>query len=226
MVRKYINRTSKRDEISAEDEWAHLTGAEDSEPLMKEEVMDVQDRSITFGDEKQKPKTHYEAVKIGARFAMDAAGNTGQYIKFVNAHIDNQKKEIDKIKKIKEKFDHEVKLLQSNKPKIAELDKKLLEEVDVKKAAKNLKQLLEYKNLTINKLDELKKEIAQVENDLLEQEKQIEKISEKLENKKSNEEIQTIKNNLEEFIQKYGTNNLSEILDVIKSAKNSKKINN
>ena len=223
MVRKYINRADKSDEVTAEDEWAHITGTDSTESKMKEEVMDVQDRNITFGDEKQKPKTHYEAVKIGARNAMDAAGNTGQYIKFVNAHIDNQKKEIDKIKKIKEKFDKEVKLLKIDQSKIDKLDRKLLEEFDTKTVSENLKQLLKEKNQTKSKLDELKEEIGYVEEELHQQEEQIEKISKELKNKKpfsekSDDEIQTMKNDLDVLIQKYGANNLSEVLDRTKTA--------
>ena len=118
MGRKFINRDGKKGldskkDVEAEDEWAHLTDVNGEETKIEaKDALDVQDRSITFGDElNEVPKTPFEIVKEETRNAMDAAGNTGQYIRFVNAHIDGQKKEIDKIKKIKEKFDREIQLL-------------------------------------------------------------------------------------------------------------------
>ena len=83
-------------------------------------------------------KQHLKRVKEGTRNAMDAAGNTGQYIKFVNKHIDKQKKEIDKIKKIKERFDQEVELLQSHNPNLLKLDVDSLENFDIQRQFQNI----------------------------------------------------------------------------------------
>lgn len=228
MTRKFINRDekkgldAKKDE-EAEDEWAHLTGAEEEQVETKIEAkveaadaMDVLDRSITFGDEQDEgPKTAFETLKEEARNAMDAAGNTGQYIKFVNRHIDNQRREIDKIKQIKEKFDHEIDLLQSNRSKIDSINKKLSPDNNVKTVTESLHQLLLEKGITKSKLDTLKNEIVAVEEDLKQQEKQIEDASEHLKKKNmikgSTENEKNMKNELESFMKKFGIKDVSEL---------------
>ncbi len=118
MVRKFINRQQKKGldakkEVSAEDEWAHLSGAEEGidrtirTKIDAIDAMEVLDRSITFGKEEETgPKTHLEIVQEEAKNAVNAAGKTGKYIRFVNQHMEKQRHEINKIKQIQEKFDH------------------------------------------------------------------------------------------------------------------------
>ncbi len=228
MARKFINRQQKKGldakkEVAAEDEWAHLTGAEESIETKIEtkigtsEAMDVQDRSITFGDtEERGPKTRYEIIKEVTRNAMDAAGNTGQYIRFVNKHIEKQKQEIEKIKKIKEKFDHEIDLLQSNRSKIESINKKLLPNQDVKTVTESMQQLLLEKGITKSKLDTLKNEISSVEGDLQQQEKQIGDVSEQLKHKnltlEKEQNKQQIQKELGSLMKKFAVKDVSELL--------------
>jgi chromosome segregation ATPase len=233
LARKFINQESKKGldakkEVEPEDEWAHLAGGEEEVVESKIETkieaadaMEVLDRSVTFGDELQiGPKTPYDSIKEETRNAMDAAGNTGQYIRFVNKHIDNQKREIDKIKKIQEKFDHEIDLLQSNRSKIESINKKLSPKNDVKTITESLHQLLLEKGITKSKLDTLKNEIVSVEDELQQQENQIEQASEHLKNKnmiienKVNE--QKNKEELESFMKKFGLKDVSELLQLKK----------
>lgn len=228
MARKFINKETKKGldakkEVEAEDEWAHLTGAEEEEVETKIETkieaadaMDVLDRSITFGDEQQEgPKTAYDMIKEEARNAMDAAGNTGQYIRFVNRHIDNQRREIDKIKQIQEKFDHEIDLLQSNRSKIDSINKKLTPKHDVKTITESLHQLLLEKGITKSKLDTLKNEIVSVEDELKQQEEQIEEASEDLKKKniliEKSQSEEKMKDELESFMKKFGIKDVSEL---------------
>ncbi|MCH8860262.1 MAG: hypothetical protein IH843_03850 [Thaumarchaeota archaeon] len=227
MARKFINRQEKKGldakkEVSAEDEWANI-GGEIKEVETKIETkieaadaMDVLDRSITFGDKEERgPKTGLEIVREEARNAMDAAGNTGQYIRFVNKHIEKQKEEIEKIKKIQEKFDHEIDLLQSNRSKIESIHKKLSPNQDVKTITETMHQLLLEKGITKSKLDTLKNEITSVEDELQFQEKQIEDVSEQLKNKNmifEKEKKQQIKKELDSLMKKYGVSNVSELL--------------
>ena len=233
MTRRFLNREEKKGldakkDVSAEDEWAHLTGAEDTEGVETKiekkveaaDAMDVLDRSITFGQNQQEgPKTKYDVVIEEARNAMDAAGNTGQYIRFVNRHIDSQKKQIEKIKQIKEKFDHEIDLLQSNRYKIDNLNTKLPKQ-DVKTITESLHQLLLEKGITKSKLDTLKKEIDSVEKELQQQEDQIEQVSEDLKNKKFLSDDQNnnekIKEELRFLMNKYGVTNLSDLEKLMK----------
>lgn len=227
MARKFINRQEKRGldakkVVSAEDEWANIGGdVKEVETKIETKIeaadaMDVLDRSITFGaKEEQGPKTGLEIVRVEARNAMDAAGNTGQYIRFVNKHIEKQKEEIEKIKKIQEKFDHEIDLLQSNRSKIESIHKKLSPNQDVKTITETMHQLLLEKGITKSKLDTLKNEITSVEDELQNQEKQIEDVSEQLKNKNmifEKEKKQQIKKELDSLMKKYGVSNVSELL--------------
>ena len=227
MARKFINRQVKRGldakkVVSAEDEWANIGGdIKDVETKIETKIeaadaMDVIDRSITFGDKEERgPKTGLEIVRVEARNAMDAAGNTGQYIRFVNKHIEKQKEEIEKIKKIQEKFDHEIDLLQSNRSKIESIHKTLSPNQDVKTITETMHQLLLEKGITKAKLDTLKNEITSVEDELQNQEKQIEDVSEQLKNKNmifENEKKQQMKKELESLMKRYGVNNVSELL--------------
>lgn len=233
MTRKFINREDKKGldakkEVDAEDEWAHLAGGEDDgiETKIEKKIdavdaADVSDRNITFGNQQQVgQKTKFDIVREEARNAMDAAGNTGQYIRFVNKHIDNQKREIDKIKKIKERFDHEIDLLQSNRYKIDTLNNKLLPKPDVKTITESLHQLLLEKGITKAKLDNLKNEIGAVEEELQQQENQIEEVSEEIKNKKlvsvNEDEKEKMKEDLETLMKKYGVTNISDLEKFIK----------
>ena len=227
MTRKFINREDKKGldakkEVAAEDEWAHLAGGENDgietkieKKIQAADAADVNDRSITFGNQQQiGQKTKFDIIREEARNAMDAAGNTGQYIRFVNKHIDNQKREIDKIKKIKERFDHEIDLLQSNRYKIDSLNDKLLPKPDVKSITESLHQLLLEKGITKAKLDNLKNEIVAVEEELQQQESQIEEVSEEIKNKNvpvNEEKKEKMKEDLEILMKKYGVTNISEL---------------
>jgi len=233
LTRKFLNREEKKGldakkDVAAEDEWAHLTGTEGKgieskieTKIKASEAADVTDRNIVFGNKQQEgPKTIIDVVAEEVRNAMDAAGNTGQYIRFVNNHIDSQRREIEKIKKIKERFDHEIDLLQSNQVKIEKLNSKLLPKQDVKTVTEYLHQLLLEKGITKSKLDSLKNEISSVEEELQQQEKQIEKVSEEIENKipevKGLDKEQKIKEELTELMKKYGVSNISELSKLLK----------
>ena len=233
MTRKFINREDKKGldakkEVAAEDEWAHLAGGEEEgietkieKKIEDADAADVSDRSITFGSKQQVgQKTKFDIVREEARNAMDAAGNTGQYIRFVNKHIDNQKREIDKIKKIKERFDHEIDLLQSNRYKIETLNNNLLPKPDVKTITESLHQLLLEKGITKAKLDNLKNEIGAVEDELQQQENQIEEVSEEIKNKKlvsvNEDNKEKMKEDLETLMKKYGVTNISDLEKFIK----------
>jgi chromosome segregation ATPase len=228
LTRKFINREDKKGldakkDVAAEDEWAHLAGGEDGSIQTKIEkkiqavdAADVSDRSITFGKQQQVgQKTKLDFVREEARNAMDAAGNTGQYIRFVNKHIDSQKREIDKIKKIKERFDHEIDLLQSNRYKIDTLNNNLLPKPDVKTITESLHQLLLEKGITKAKLDNLKSEIGSVEEELQQQENQIEEVSEEIKNKNlvsvNEDNKEKMKEDLETLMKKYGVTNISDL---------------
>ncbi len=251
MVRKYISRTRRESSgVSEEDEWQHITDNVEESALEIKDPMDIQNRNITISKNKvpkttleikdamdiqnrniilsknDLPKTTFERVQEGTRNAMDAAGNTGQYIKFVNKHIDKQKKEIDKIKKIKETFDQEIELLQSHNPNLLKLDLDSLNNFDNKVVSKYLHQLLQQKVLTKKKLNNLKNVIENVEDELQNQENQIKGLDQELESKQLEEQANRkdsviIKTELNLLVEKFGIDNLSNIFDMVKSAKSS-----
>jgi len=107
LPRKFINRRSDayKNKIESDDEWAHITNlGDDDKKLDIQDVMDVQERSIFLNDnEYEQPQTHWEKTKEATRNAMDRAGNTSQYIKYVNHHFEKQKSAINKVKEIKSK---------------------------------------------------------------------------------------------------------------------------
>jgi len=157
----------------------------------------------------------YSVKKLLTEGKKDAAGNTGQYIRFVNKHIEKQKEEIEKIKKIQEKFDHEVDLLQSNRSKIESIHKKLSPNQDVKTITESMQQLLLEKGITKSKLDTLKNEIISVEDELQQQETQIEEVSEQLKHKnlmlEKEQNKQQVQNELVLLMKKFGIKDVSEL---------------
>jgi len=237
-TRKYINKQKKgldaKKEVPAEDEWAHLAG--DDEPKSVEtkietkieaaDVADVGDRIVTFGKTRQKGEGEvFKTIRDHVRNAMDAAGNTGQYIRFVNNHIDNQRREIEKIKKIKEKFDHEIDLLQSNRAKLDNLKLDSIPNQDVEKITESLNQLLLEKGITKSKLDNLKKEITGVEDELQQQEDQIVEVNDEIQNKKTDfenekkeeeQKEEEMKEGLKSLMKKHGITSLSELEKLMK----------
>ncbi len=223
MPRKYINRWRKNlDEVSAEDKWAYIT--REGPEFDEGDALDVQKRSIVL-KKHQAPKTGVEKIKEEARNAMDVAGNTCQYIKYVNAHIDKQNKEINNIKKIKERFDEDVRLLQLHNPTLQKLDVNSLDNLDVNTVTNYLEQLLDEKGLTKMKLDDLKNHIVGVNDELQKQEEQIKGFHEELVSKKQEEidgnDTNKVKNELNSLVEKYGVENIANIFDMVKTIKKS-----
>ena len=75
-------------------------------------AMQDQERKLAL-DKKPPSGTGLNAVKEGTRYALDAAGNTDLYMRFINMRINTQISQIENIKKLKKKFDEEIEMLQS-----------------------------------------------------------------------------------------------------------------
>ncbi|MFB5630250.1 MAG: hypothetical protein ACE5RN_01525 [Nitrosopumilaceae archaeon] len=189
--------------------------------------MDVENRYVTFGDKlKQKvqeKKPGYIAAKEGIRWALDAAGNTGQYIKYVNMKIDRHQQEINHIKELHDKFDREIQLLQSENLQKINLNKNDINQIDIKSITTTLNQLLLGKRNTKTKLRTLESELAIAEKELELQERQIEDVRENLKKtnyvdvkyQKSNEisTLKIIKEELENLSKDNDVSRLSNAVD-------------
>lgn len=92
-----------------------------------------QERKITL-DKKPPSGKGLKAVKVGTRFALDAAGNTDLYMRFINMRIKNQISQIDHVKKLKERFDDEIEMLQSELLEQKDQLEKVKEEIRSNKA--------------------------------------------------------------------------------------------
>lgn len=189
--------------------------------------MDVENRYVTFGDKlKQKvqeKRPGYIAAKEGIRWALDAAGNTGQYIKYVNMKIDRHQQEINHIKELHDKFDREIQLLQSENLQKINLNKNDINQIDIKSITTTLNQLLLGKRNTKTKLRTLESELAIAEKELELQERQIEDVRENLKKtnyvdvkyQKSNEisTLKIIKEELENLSKDNDVSRLSNAVD-------------
>lgn len=142
--------------------------------------MDIEDRYVTFGNQLKRKfaekKPGYMATKEGIRWALDAAGNTGQYIRYVNMKIDKHQEQINHVKRLQQKFDREVADLQSEKLEKINPNSDLFKNMDAKSVASVLDQLLFSKRKTKTKLRKLENECAIAEKELEKQEIQIEEI--------------------------------------------------
>ncbi len=138
-TRRYLNR--KEDRIISKDDSTFVVEIGKKSELR--DVMDAQKRSVTLGFQlndsetiafhdriklKQKEKTTgwLEAMK-SIRWALDAAGNTGQYIRYTNMKIEQHNEEIKNITLCPDAFkcaktDDQVKRILN--PRIQELLKK------------------------------------------------------------------------------------------------------
>lgn len=211
--------------------------------------MEVENRYVTFGRTINGLKTQtyedgfaqritekrpgYVAAKEGIRWALDAAGNTGQYIRYVNMKIDKHQQQINHIKKLHEKFDREIHLLQSENLEKINLDKKDLDRLDIATITKSLDQLLLGKRNTKTKLRTLESELAIAEKELEQQEKQIEDVREYL--KKTHHEginqleksqdlsaLKIIKEELKNLSKDNDVSKLSNAIDVLAGSLDSK----
>ena len=154
--------------------------------------MDAQQRSVSLGfqlndtetvafqDRLKLKQNEKQTGLLGAmkaiRWALDAAGNTGQYIRYTNMKIEQHNEEIKNIKKLHDKFDKEVGLLQSQKLENIIPDKNALVTMDIPAITSMLNQLLLGKRNSKSKLKKLEDDCSLVERELEYQELQIEDV--------------------------------------------------
>jgi len=243
--RKYLNR--KEDRVISKDESLYI--AEIGKKSEIRDVMDAQQRSVSLGfqlndsesvtfqdriklKQEKKQTGWFEAMKA-IRWALDAAGNTGQYIRYTNMKIDQHNEEIKNIKKLQGKFDKEVKMLQSDKLEKIIPDKNTLVTMDVHAITSMLNQLLLGKRNSKSKLKKLEDNCSLVERELEYQELQIEDVRQLIKefqyqknssSHKANEinALKTIKDELHYLSKDKDVDKLSNAIDVLASSLDAK----
>ena len=196
---KHINRRKKPS--SAEDEWAHITNLGDEEEstlgddvsskMDIQDAMDVQDRSITFGNEYSEPSTNYEIYEEEKEKVKDDVGNTAQYLKFVNESIKEKKDRIENFHKRQQKFEEDIMALQEHKPKTREtLNQIRYKDIKTNDIEQTLHYLEKDREEMKKKLDHHATQVSHAQMDILEKDKQIAEIKAEMQIVKRREEIQ------------------------------------
>jgi len=244
-TRKYLNR--KEDRVISNDDLTYF--AEIGKKSELRDVMDAQKRSVTLGfqlndtetvkfqdriklKQKEKKTGWLEAMK-SIRWALDAAGNTGQYIRYTNMKIEQHNEEINNIKKLHDKFDKEVEMLQSHKLENIFPDKNTLVTMDIPAITSMLNQLLLGKRNSKSKLKKLEENCSLVERELEYQELQIEDVRQLIKefqyqeyssSHKANEinALKTIKIELQHLSKDRDVDKLSNAIDVLTSSLDAK----
>ncbi len=172
MTRKYLNKKSQNSSTDNE-----LNSIEKSnQNLDIQDVSEVSERSISLNSEPEKSQTHWDRTKVATRNALDKAGNTSQYMKYVNEHLQKQHSEIKRIKNLQEKFDQEVNLLTNN------VQNNVTDTSDStsnsnKQNLSNLKNsLMEERTLTGKYLNQLKDEVLKTEKNLQKLDEQLQDV--------------------------------------------------
>ena len=148
----------RRDIDADDDEWSRVTAAV-GEKIEAADIMDIQDRSITF-NQNEAETTKEEDYKEKNEEFKDHFGNTAQYVKFVNAHLQAKKSRLEKLKSEKEQFEKEIASLKS-------ADKKTKSDLD----------LLNYKEI---KSDDVRKVLTAIEKERQEAKAKVEHFSSRL----------------------------------------------
>jgi predicted RNase H-like nuclease (RuvC/YqgF family) len=127
MGRRYLKRISESHK-EKNSESSSIQAEKNDPELDLLLALESQERIISFSKKPGTP-TGTKAVKEETRWALDAAGNAGQYIKYFNMHLEKQNSQIKQMKKMKEKYDMEIKNLQSKvqsqESKIKKVNKEL-----------------------------------------------------------------------------------------------------
>lgn len=229
---KHINRRKKGS--SEEDEWAHITNLGDdvSKKMDIQDAMEVQDRSITFGNEYTEPSTNYDLYKEEKDRVKDDVGNTAQYLKFVNESIKEKKERMENFHKKQKKFEEDILALQGDKPKSREvLNEIKYKDIKTGDVERTLFYLEKDREEIRKKMDHFTTQVSHAQMDIVEKDKQIAEIKAEMQVLKRREEIQEQlrkKNDpvetLKKRLQMVGTDEQSnEVLEAVSSLVNALK---
>ena len=211
----------KKPDVQAEDEWAHLTDATGAETKIQvADAADVSDRNIFVGNTKE--GTPWEIVSKKTQNLADMTSNISQYVKLVNAYLQEQKKQVVKIQDRKNNFDLEIESLQKDNVQLGKLNNTPIDEFDLNELNQLVQGLTKIRNSRQSKIKELKNELTKTGEELRTQDKQIEKITaqikQKQEIKKENKTKDQLAKELSSLIKKYNGKTVATVLKEINSS--------
>lgn len=198
MEKKHINKRK------ADDEWGNL-GTGFNEKIEAGEVMDIQDRAITFNDEKY-VTTKEEDYKIELNKFKDKIGDTGQYLKFVNAHLIQKNDHLNKVLADRDRFFEDLATLNPENITKDQLDKKNYNKLKVEDVRKVLEYVQEERDTIKDKIEHFSTQINLAKKELENKNKEVDEIKIELTFTESSENSNKISddeaNNATESIQK------------------------
>ena len=207
----------------AEDEWAHLTDTDGNETKIEaRDAADVGNRNIFVGE---KGGTPWEVVSKKTQNLADMTSNISQYVKLVNAYLQEQKKEVVKIQDSKNRFDLEIENLQNDNVQLAKLNDVQIDNLDANGLKKFAQKLTQVRDSRRAKINQLKTEITKTEEELNKQDIQITKINDQIKEKEkrgTNDKNLTkdqLFKELSTIIQKYDGKTVANVLTEINSLK-------
>jgi len=207
----------------AEDEWAHLTDTDGNETKIEaRDAADVGKRNIFVGE---KGGTPWEVVSKKTQNLADMTSNISQYVKLVNAYLQEQKKEVVKIQDSKNRFDLEIENLQNDNVQLAKLNDVQIDNLDANGLKKFAQKLTQVRDSRRGKINQLKTEITKTEEELNKQDIQITKINDQIKEKEkrgTNDKNLTkdqLFKELSTIIQKYDGKTVANVLTEINSLK-------
>ncbi len=207
----------------AEDEWAHLTDTDGNETKIEaRDAADVGKRNIFIGE---KGGTPWEVVSKKTQNLADMTSNISQYVKLVNAYLQEQKKEVVKIQDSKNRFDLEIENLQNDNVQLAKLNDVQIDNLDANGLKKFAQKLTQVRDSRRGKINQLKTEITKTEEELKKQDIQITKINDQIiEKEKRGTNDKNLTNDqlfkeLSTIIKKYDGKTVATVLTKINSIK-------
>ena len=173
MPKKYLNR-DKKQQVTADDEWAHLTGIEEGPKLEVSEALDVQSRNIFVRGHKPKAVSTTDIIQEELLDAGHQTRTTDQYVRLVNAIFDERLGEINRIKNQKQIFDDDIEALRYESSEDFEKLKKLpIKELKSKDVSKLIKTISEEKGNIESRLEHHKSKASSLEKRIEEQDSKI-----------------------------------------------------
>jgi len=169
----------RRDLRHDDDEWSHIVKSVGEKIDSGDDVMEIQDRSITFNDGNY-VKTKEEIYRDKSDDFKDRFGNTAQYLKFVNAHLIEKKNYLDKILTEKDRFDNDIAVLNPNQTTKEQLDKLDYNKVKTGDIKIVLKHIQDERDLIKEKIEHFTRQISQANEELSNKNKQIDEIKTEL----------------------------------------------